>query len=754
MVQLKKTLTFFSLLLFLSISYAQEYAPKERYLVDSLVLKGMYETNLEHLESVLDLYHKSNSEVRKMVLLDSLVNGFFDEQWVKYNELLYVRSADFLTSNKGKEKDIQLVTSLQANTLSNYGFIYNSKGNTELGLSYYEKALDKFKTVKDTNGILIQYNNLSILYQKTGEFIKSMEMKELHLKLAIEYGDPGELYLAYNNIGYDLEEQEYYTQAIENLEKALKYAKLSESIYSQAIVLNNLGSCYHSLGDDQKALEYYYKSIELREKDGRYIDNISPLINVAGIYREELEQLKGQNISLPQTKVDTTIKIIKEGIALAKDGNRVSDLSSLHAAYAQVLIIIDDVDMAVAHSDTAYILAQKNGFLTDVMEAAEARFLAYKAQGNIQVALEMHEKYITLKDEYQSNEKANDVIQQNYRMQYELKSAADSIKQFEELKVKNAEIAAEQAEKDSLKKQKYYLFGGLALVALFGVFMFNRFRVTRRQKDIIDEQRKEVEQAHEQLAQHHTEIQDSIKYAKRIQEAIMPSMSSMNEALKDGFVLYLPKDVVAGDFFWMEPVEDTVYFAAADCTGHGVPGAMVSVVCSNALTKALLEERVYDLGRLLDRTREIVVERLAKSGEEVKDGMDISICALNSKSKVLRWAGANNSLWILRKDDDDQVEEYKPNKQPIGKYEQVEPFTEHVIQLFEGDLVYVFTDGYADQFGGPKGKKLKSSQFKEILYKHRNESMEEQQQALFKALKDWQGSHEQLDDVCVIGVRV
>lgn len=281
-------------------------------------------------------------------------------------------------------------------------------------------------------------------------------------------------------------------------------------------------------------------------------------------------------------------------------------------------------------------------------------------------------------------------------------------------------------------------------------------RIYKLKNNMIQKQKQEIEEAHH-------EIKDSINYAKRIQDAIMPGREDMLNVLGDAFVLYLPKDVVAGDFFWMEKVDETIYLAAADCTGHGVPGAMVSVVCSNALTKALLEEGIRDTGKLLDRTRELVISQLARSGEEVKDGMDISLVALENSAKAkkenenftykISWSGANNSLWVLRKGTDD-IEEIKANKQPIGISPYPTPFTTHTIELNEGDVIYLFTDGYQDQFGGPRGKKFKASQLKRILLENHSLSMYDQQEVLNSTFNEWKGSLEQIDDVCVIGVRV
>lgn len=282
--------------------------------------------------------------------------------------------------------------------------------------------------------------------------------------------------------------------------------------------------------------------------------------------------------------------------------------------------------------------------------------------------------------------------------------------------------------------------------------MYNRFKITRRQKTVIETQKLIVEEKNR-------EVHDSLKYAKRIQEAILPSIKSMNESLKNGFVIYLPKEVVAGDFYWMEHYDNKVYFAVADCTGHGVPGAMMSVVCSNALSKALLEENQSETGKLLDKTREIVIEKLAKSGEQVNDGMDISLCRidfLNSHKFFLQWSGANNPCYIYRKNE---LIELSPDKQPIGKYATTNPFSSQDMELMHGDTIYLFSDGYPDQFGGDakksvSGKKFKTSRLKQLLLNIQDQKMEKQREILIAEFEKWKGNFEQIDDVTVIGIRI
>lgn len=263
----------------------------------------------------------------------------------------------------------------------------------------------------------------------------------------------------------------------------------------------------------------------------------------------------------------------------------------------------------------------------------------------------------------------------------------------------------------------------------------------------------EIEQTHLLLENQHKEMKDSINYAKRIQEALMPRISAIREVFNDSFLIYQPKDIVAGDFYWLESNKDNVYFAVADCTGHGVPGAMVSVVCLNSLNKVLLDEDITEPAKILDRTREIIVQRFSKSGDEVYDGMDIILCKLNKITKVLSYAGAYNPLWLVRKNEMD-FEVFKADKQAIGKSNVNTPFSQRDIQLNSGDEIYLTTDGFQDQFGGPKGKKLMSKRLKQFIIANQGETMKEQGWQLRELFGKWKGGQEQVDDVCMLGIRV
>ena len=317
---------------------------------------------------------------------------------------------------------------------------------------------------------------------------------------------------------------------------------------------------------------------------------------------------------------------------------------------------------------------------------------------------------------------------------------------FQKLKTNQQRTASE-----SLRRRNLLIFsaiiGALAIVLL--IMAYRSRKIVKQQRDIATREKNNAEKQKLIVETKSKEIMDSINYAKRIQSAILPPAKLVKEYLKDSFILYKPKDVVAGDFYWMEHKAGKVLFAAADCTGHGVPGAMVSVVCNNALNRSVREYALTDPGEILNKTREIVIQEFDKSEDEVKDGMDIALCSLNGYK--LEYAGANNPLWILR---NGKLIETKANKQPIGKFDNLLPYTTHKFELEKGDSIYIFSDGYVDQFGGEKGKKFKSKAFKSLLLSIQNKTMEEQRILIDKAFETWRGNLEQIDDVCVIGVRI
>ena len=295
-------------------------------------------------------------------------------------------------------------------------------------------------------------------------------------------------------------------------------------------------------------------------------------------------------------------------------------------------------------------------------------------------------------------------------------------------------------------RESLIAFGAIVLLAL--VLLPYTRRILKQE----EKQKRMLEEQAHIIAEKNRDITDSINYAQKIQNSILPALNDFAKAFNDFGILYKPKDIVAGDFYFMEREGDFVYIAAADCTGHGVPGAMVSVICSNALSFAINEKSLLNTDEILNVVREIVVDKFQGSPDGIKDGMDVSLCRFNVKTNELEYSGANNAIYILNEAGD--LEELKPDKQPIGQFDHAKPFASHTRQLNKGDLIYMFSDGYADQFGGEKGKKMKYKPFKEFLLSIRDKSLDKQMIELDNKFEEWRQDFEQVDDVCVIGVRV
>ncbi len=247
------------------------------------------------------------------------------------------------------------------------------------------------------------------------------------------------------------------------------------------------------------------------------------------------------------------------------------------------------------------------------------------------------------------------------------------------------------------------------------------------------------------------DILASITYAKRIQQAILPDQNQFKENLKNCFILFKPKDIVSGDFYWQQRYEDKVYFAIGDCTGHGVPGAIVSVMCSNTLTKVVRELNIKEPALILDKTSELLETMLSNGKESINDGMDIAICCLNTSTRQLKYAGANIPLYLLR---DNKMEVIKADRQAIGKVSNRFPYSTKELALQEKDNIYIYTDGYIDQFGGEHNKKLKRKKLKEFLIDNHHLNSDQQQKNLNNFFEEWRGQNEQIDDVTVLGFRL
>lgn len=312
---------------------------------------------------------------------------------------------------------------------------------------------------------------------------------------------------------------------------------------------------------------------------------------------------------------------------------------------------------------------------------------------------------------------------------------------------------------DSIKNILWFVIFLLFILILMAILVSKAYQSKGKAYELLSTQKQEIEEKN-------NEINESIRYAKHLQEAILPSCSMIKNLFPQSFVLYKPRDIVSGDFYWKHSFDSMVYFAVADCTGHGVPGAMVSVVCANALNRVIKEYGVIEPGKILDHVKEQVVDAFSQSDQSVSDGMDIALCCIDREVNKLWYSGANNPLYKVCKKSDSSVPiksvsnsnrilcEYPSTRQPIGKFNETKHFETHEIKLEKGDCIYLFSDGFVDQFGGPKGKKYKSKPFKSFLLSISEKPMGEQKSLLDDEFEAWKGDSEQIDDVCILGVKI
>jgi hypothetical protein len=540
-------------------------------------------------------------------------------------------------------------------------------------------------------------------------------------------------------------------KALENYTKCISLAKQIGDRQMESKVLLNVGRIYFDRKNIEKAEECYSNGLKIAEE-----------IGVKGAIAQGYELLS--TIRKAQKRMPEALGYLNKALLICRETGD-SKLES------QVLLSVAEIDYenhrdaeAYENTMTSLAIAKKIGNVLTISEASSLLANISARKGDFS------EAYKYLKAHYQMRDSVNNIsnrkaaIRSQFQSEYNSKVLADSVKNIEINKVKDAQLMVQQSKLKQERITRIALFGGLALVLIFAGFMYNRFKITNSQKKIIENQKVLVEEKQK-------EVMDSITYAKRLQLAILPPVKLINEELGDNFVFYKPKAIVAGDFYWLHKSEgNELLIAAADCTGHGVPGALVSVVCSNALNQSVNEFKLKEPGQILDKTRQLVLDTFSKSEGEVKDGMDISICSISrNKDSVceLKWAGANNSLFLMLSNEnakndllklkdsaDRSFYEIKGDKQPVGQYYDPKPFRTHSLQLQKGDTIYLLTDGFADQFGGADGKKFKYKQLQEVIFANSALTMKEQGESLDKVFENWKGSLEQVDDVCVIGIRI
>jgi serine phosphatase RsbU (regulator of sigma subunit) len=698
------------------------------------------------IDSLKLLLHRDKMDTIKLIHFVQLSSEYeatdATDSSMRYG-LLALKESQALasTANNSKIKHSAQISQMNANT--RIGVAYEDEGNYPGAIKYYTASLALAQSIHNKKGISASYSNLGMVYEKLGNYSEALTNHFSALKIKEELGDKKTIGMAHIAIGNVYADLENYPDALANYFSALKISQ--ELGYKKGIgqAYNNIGIIYRAQKRYPEALEYYFLSLKIKEERGDKKGIAAAKTNIGVIYQIQgnyTEALKMETEALALCEASDN----KEGIAYSC--NNIGEILIDQKKYREAEVQLKRSE------DLARAIGAKRILKSDFDDLTRLD----SARGNFKGAYENHKISILYRDSLDNEQTRKKTIQSQMTFDFEKKEAVATAEHKKEME--NQRFLADEKS----RKQKLVLalvVAGLLVVLLFSAFIFRSLRITRKQKHIIElqkqrveEQKQEVEHQKLLVEEHQKEIVDSITYAKRLQQAILPSREEIVNYIPDSFILYKPKDIVAGDFYWLHVSHDTqtIFLAAADSTGHGVPGAMVSVVCSNALNRAVNEFQLSSTGQILDKTRELVLETFARSGEEIKDGMDISLIALNKASGRITWSGANNPLWYMQ---NNVFCEIKPDKQPIGKTDNPLPFQTHTIPFVSGTTFYLMTDGYADQFGGPKGKKYKYKQLQSLLTSISGLSPQKQREALEADFDDWKGALEQVDDVCLIGIR-
>ncbi len=641
--------------------------------------------------------------------------------------------------------------------------------NIDSSVKYALQAADLATKISDFRHAIRSSSLLGEMYDKVTKYDKALEYKLGTLKLAESAGDTLEIIKANSSLaafyGYSLRNNPtaitYANSAIELARKlhndeilynelehisnyyfnAKNFDKVLALIQEQISIANKnndplrrgtlncaIGDVLRAKGDFLKCIEYYDKGIVILQTEGK--KDVNGLMQIAFMY---------SNASLAYISLGRNaeaIEKIQQAVKIFKEVNSPDGLANANSRLVNIYISMKDWASAKSYNAPALAHYKQNNMQVPYLQALQNNAEILFNTGDYKLAFQDLDQFVKLKLSIQ------DQASQNRLSELEASVAAER---------KQKEIDLLTKDKQYQSKIRILFLVGFVILIVVIVIIFNGLQKNRQANKLLKEKNNIIGEQKAILEEKNTSITDSIHYARKIQNAILPEITAVKIQFPQSFVLYKPKDIVSGDFYWMEVVGNTVLLAACDCTGHGVPGALVSVICHNALSRSVLHYALTDPAQILAQTSQIVADNFSKGGDGIQDGMDISLLVYNKEEQTIKWAGANNPLWII---SGGELKEIKGDKNAIGNNYKNTDFHTHEVAINAGDKFYLFSDGFADQFGGQHNKKLQKKNFKELLLSINKQSMADQQTELDIFIKNYQGKEEQTDDMLVIGVEI
>lgn len=605
------------------------------------------------------------------------------------------------------DKNVKEVDKIKAE--SNLGIMYYFKGEYSQAIEYYLSSMDKAK--KYNLSTVNQLVNICLIYQLLNNYDNQLYYSELALKESIIRKDTSGMVYSYNSLGLAYKYVKNFDKAIDCFKKAISISEKINEYVTISDANTNLGNIYSRLKRNNEAMKCYKISLEMNRKIDR-------------------------------------------------------DLFSSFIAISSGYIAMGDLRSAKLYSDSSKLYLNSNQPYYDLEIYYDTQSSLYYKLGKFKEACD----YLTLSNNYSDsviNEENKSQIN-NLEQEYALRKSRleDSLKFALREKGIREKNALSSAKKNAqLKLQKGIIIFSIAFaLLLLGtiLYIFKMYKTKKEANEIIAKQKNIADLQKAEISEKNKALTDSINYAKNLQDALLPSESSIHAVFPETGLVYLPKDIVSGDFYWIYQKEHIKYMAVADCTGHGVPGAMMSLIGINGLERCVKENLLTEPADILNQLNELVEKAFSSQNYDINDGMDISLIKFNTLTRELSFAGAYNPLWIFSKKkwedlslNKTEIENtflytFNANKQPIGKFRDRVPFTQQNFILPERSKIILLTDGYADQFGGLNGKKFKYQAFRKIIANNLNESPKEISEILSTTFKSWKHHHEQVDDVTVV----
>jgi serine phosphatase RsbU (regulator of sigma subunit)/Tfp pilus assembly protein PilF len=696
-----------------------------QFLNDISALDSMISTNkTAHLLFV----ETGNNEFAAKALI-SQGTGYYYKGNADSAKLMFREALDFSKKHNNNAGIAQSIALL--------GFMYEDEGDYHKSFELLEEALDMYIELNDSFNIATCYNDIGILYDNLGNSQRALEYYQMALELNVRIGDT-ELANNYMNIGGILSSIGELSKAEEYYLKAFDNAVQNKSSRTLAGVVSNLVTYYTSV-NKEKAIKYlavqdsianelkepellaqvYFKSAGLFERD-------SSFSKVNELYLLAYEHFKksSNHAFIPIFKNEWAEYLLNEG------------------KYEAALVVLIPAIEKLRESEEKGALSKGLLLLSKI----------YEIQGKPQKSLIAFKEHSALKDSLLNESNIKEVTQLEMQFGFDQKLREKTQKEAKQKALYKAKIK---------QQTTITIAAGIAVLLSFVVLLVvirsNRIRkkanlVLQEKNKQINEQNEEISAQRDTLHKQNEEITSSIKYAQRIQQALLPTTEQLCSALSDFFVLFLPRDIVSGDYYWTKSYNQYTIIVAADCTGHGVPGAFMSMLGVSFLNEITATQKEYTASEILNNLRTKVKSTLKQEtvGGQ-KDGMDIALCVLDNDTKQMQFSGAFNPLYLVR---NGEVQVIKADKQPVAVYATETEFTNHCIELQANDKCYIFSDGFADQFGGEKSRKYMSKRFRNFLLSNAHLCMEEQKHNLLNEFYSWKGANEQVDDVLVIGFAV